>query len=868
LTKTEKIPILFLLKKGGCMSKFCIFSVIFTVFLFAVNPAISAQVIKDDFRINDDTIGGINTNPDVEILESGEAIVVWEDFRNGISGIYGQGYDNTGNSIGPNLRVNDMSIGSLREASNPSITSFGDSLLVIWQYGYGQWLLSDGSKSGTSFSLNSGNIHHLDAAVNDSGFFVVWEKSVSGSGYDIFLKRFDFNGDSIGPRIVVNDDGGTHHQVSPKIAMSSNGDFIVVWEDYRSGNSADIYGQLFNSSGEAVDVNFTINDDAGVGYHYYPSCAMDFEGNFIVVWEDPRDGPYRLYGQRFVNTGSPTGTNFLITDVSGDFYPENPSCAMDSAGSFVVVWDDSRDGERNIYAQRFNNSGDTIGGNSRIDQSSVSEDDERPRVDINDDNYVVTWYRSVELNETVYKRTFSKNGPAIEDEVEVGEIDGAANQYLPAIDMNSSGNTVVVWLDNRNPWGTYFQRLDANGNILGSNTTIGRGYSHDIAVCEDSSFIIAYSIYNSTCYQRFNPSGDSINPTTIISDTTYNVRDLVSIGIDADNNAVVTWVDSRSDNKDIYAQLIDSLGDTIGGNFRVNDDAGTETQDLPHVSRSPSGKALIVWLDERDGISDIYGQIYNSDGSPVGSNFKIDIDESANQYFNEVQYLPDGNFIVVWEDIRSPAGIYAQIVDSTGTLIDTNFKVSDADAYGFNPEVSAAPSGNFIITWQSNTRDIYAQKYNSDYSRNGANFRVNNGTEGENPTQQQPCVAANESVIIFAWSDAKWTRGYDIAAKVCDWNAGGIEDIVHEGKGLKMAEISSPILTGNEWLAISLDSPSKVVFQIINVAGMILSSKDLNYDTPGVKRVDFNVSNLPSGPYFLSFKSDSGRVIKKTLVIR
>jgi hypothetical protein len=458
----------------------------------------------------------------------------------------------------------------------------------------------------------------------------------------------------------------------------------------------------------------------------------------------------------------------------------------------------------------------------------------------------------------------------LEDDVKVNEVNGTENQYSPAIDMNNGGRTVITWGDSRTPWGVYFQRLNEQGELLGNNIHISTGSNPDVSVSEDSSFVITYSHSSDIFYQRVISSGDPIGSPIAVSDTVDTYREHPAVDMDSSNNAVVVWEDSRNGHYDIYTQMVNSDGDTVGENFRVNDDGGTSYQYIPDIAVSPSGYFLIVWQDERNGDDDIYGQLYDPERNPIGDNFRINSIGTSTQRYPAVSYLPDGNFIVTWEDYRGPSGIFAQVMDTTGTFVDTNFLVSEG--VGYEPSVATTPSGGFVITWQyytgdGNNNDISGRMYDPDFNP-GSIFKVNNEQEGLNRIQLRPCVATNGNSVVFAWQDPKWALGYDIAAKVCDWNAGGIEDIAHEGKDLKMVEISSLILTGNEWLAISLDPPSKVVFQIINVAGMILSSKDLNYDTPGVKRVDFNVSNLPSGQYFLSFKSDRGRVIKKTLVIR
>jgi hypothetical protein len=116
-----------------------------------------------------------------------------------------------------------------------------------------------------------------------------------------------------------------------------------------------------------------------------------------------------------------------------------------------------------------------------------------------------------------------------------------------------------------------------------------------------------------------------------------------------------------------------------------------------------------------------------------------------------------------------------------------------------------------------------------------------------------------------------WTgQMVKLLSNIIDWSAAysGIEDVTEGEKGFHILEISSPILTGKEWLTISIDSPTEVDFRIINIAGMVVSSTRLDYETPGVKKIDFNVLMLPSGPYFLSLKTQKGNVIKKALVIR
>jgi hypothetical protein len=846
---------------------------IFTLILFFIMiPTLYAQIVKDDFRVNNDTIGGTNAEADVEILENGEEIIVWRDERNGNTNNYGQVYDNTGTPVSTNFKVSTFD-GSYTEYT-PSISSFGDSLLVIWQYRYGQWLLSDGSQEGQTFNLNSGILYSPDAAVSDSGFFVVWHYTFSTNGFEIFLKRFNHNGDSIGPRITIND-AGTNNQRDARIAMNNDGYSVVVWRDDRNSSSyPDVYGQLLNPSGAKTGGNFRINDNpTGSSVQYHPSCAMDFEGNFIVVWTDYRDGSNtNIYGQRFDNSGNPLGGNFLITDAEENSTQYSPSCATDSAGNFVVVWQDYRDGYANVYGQIFDTSGVAQGANFRIDQNSGSANANNPRISMNENNFVVTWYITINSYTSIFKRRFDNDGTPVGDEVKVNDLDGTAGQLYPTIDMSISGNIVATWSDYRYPQGIYFQKLDTLGNKVGENVHIAYGHSPDLAVAEDSSFVITYEYSSDIYYQRIRPSGDTIGSPIIISDTDVGYRSISEVDIDSDKNAVAAWHDSRNGDDDIYAQMMDSAGAFVGINFKVNDDPGTEEQAYPDVAMSPSGKFLIIWYDYRNGNNDIYGRIYQPDGTPTGSDFRIDSGGVFEQYYPKAEYLPDGNFIVVWQDYRIPYGIYAQIIDSMGVHIDTNFRVSDHR--GHAPSVSVAPTGEFVITWQdysSNQYDIYAQKYNADYSPDSTNFKVNNEIEGINPNQDWPDVVTDGNNYIFAWQDSKWQKGWDIAAKVFKWEQGGVEEN-ESASTMLLQNFPDPFLNSTT-IFYQIGRKQDFSIKIYNLSGMLINTLVEGTAEPGIhsfnwKGKDKKGKDVPAGIYFCRLTTESTTHSIKMMLLR
>jgi len=136
--------------------------------------------------------------------------------------------------------------------------------------------------------------------------------------------------------------------------------------------------------------------------------------------------------------------------------------------------------------------------------------------------------------------------------------------------------------------------------------------------------------------------------------------------------------------------------------FQVNENVGGCDQEAQEVSMNKEGKFLVVWIDYRDVDSDIYGQLYDSLGNPIGRNFKVNSD-SGRASPRTPAVTADGlnNFIVVWNDFREDYGIYAQRYDSEGNALGENFKVkNDKDWTNLNyPRVAADYEGNFVVVW-------------------------------------------------------------------------------------------------------------------------------------------------------------------------
>jgi len=126
----------------------------------------------------------------------------------------------------------------------------------------------------------------------------------------------------------------------------------VCWQDQRHGDW-DIYARLYHNSGEALGANFKVNDDIGTSKQCSPSVAMNADGSFVICWQDNRNGDWDIYAQRYHSDGTPRRTNYLANQRPDAANPNqlSPSVAVNKNRICFTWRDDRRSAGWDIYAK-------------------------------------------------------------------------------------------------------------------------------------------------------------------------------------------------------------------------------------------------------------------------------------------------------------------------------------------------------------------------------------------------------------------------------------------------------------------------------------------------------------------------------------
>jgi Ca2+-binding RTX toxin-like protein len=273
----------------------------------------SGTALGGTFQVNSGA-GGDQLDPRAATLADGGFVLAWtsHDQDGEFRGVYAHRYGSDGLPVGAELQVNTCTADS---QFAPSVAGLGDGgFVVVWtSYGqdgsaggvYGRRFDAIGSAPGGEFRVNTATAGQQDApaaaGVADGGFVVAWASdSQDGGTPGLFARRFNAQGDPLGPQFRVNTrtDG---HQDDPDIAALPGGGFVVTWTAYRpDGTGFDVFLRRYDADGTPVTGEVTANTHPP-GTQDKPCLAALNDGGFVAAWtSDEQDGSGDgVYAQAF-----------------------------------------------------------------------------------------------------------------------------------------------------------------------------------------------------------------------------------------------------------------------------------------------------------------------------------------------------------------------------------------------------------------------------------------------------------------------------------------------------------------------------------------------------------------------------------------
>jgi hypothetical protein len=371
------------------------------------------------------------------------------------------------------------------------------------------------------------------------------------------------------------------------------------------------------------------------------------------------------------------GNDFVISGPGATSSEYSPQVAGNGAAGYLVVWEDDRNESEtgsDIYGRLVAADGSRLGSDFRISGAGATGEETAPAVawDATDQEYLVVWRddrNGTTWGYDIYARRVAADGTRIGSDFRIGGPGATMNEDYPAVAWDASHNQyLVVRVDERNsPTGIYGRRVAGGGSPVGGDFRVSGG----AAVAGGPPAIVWNAI---------------------------------------DGEFLVTWADGRNPSADIYARRVPGGGSPVGGDIRISR-ASTSGEYLPGVAwNGTDDEYLIVWEDWRNYFSreqEIYGQRLAADGSRLGANFRVGGTATADLIPAVAWNDETGQYLVVWEDLRNydsrETDIFGRLVAADGTRLGKDFRISGANALSTEQQPQVAgdgADGEFLVVWQ------------------------------------------------------------------------------------------------------------------------------------------------------------------------
>lgn len=352
--------------------------------------------------------------------------------------------------------------------------------------------------------FTEGNQSNLTLDADDTGDFIIaWESDRQDNGLPgIYARRYYKTGFPKEEKFKVNTSWAPHNR--PAIAVGSQGNFVISWENYWIENSSSgIAARIFDNNGSALGQEFQVNDYIS-DFQGEPDIAINSTGEIVITWQSwGQDGDsLGIFARIFDQNGIPLGTEFQVNSYISN-NQQHPAIIMDKYGYFVITWSSfGQDGDKTaIMARKFDQDGEAAGPEFRVNFSSEGWQEWPALATDKWGNIIISWhsYRENGLSYDIFARTFDETLTLKGPEFQVNSYSDNW-QVFPAVDTDSEGNFIIAWQSlgqDGDSFGIYARLFDKNGQSLGqefliNSTTTGSQELADIYMISPEIFGIAW----------------------------------------------------------------------------------------------------------------------------------------------------------------------------------------------------------------------------------------------------------------------------------------------------------------------------------------------------------------------------------------
>lgn len=348
-------------------------------------------------------------------------------------------------------------------------------------------------------------------------------------------------------------------QGAPAIAADpGTGEFLVVWQDLRSGSTA-VFGQRVDNTGTLLGGDFPVAAGASA-----PCIAFNSPMSEFLVAYAKSTG---IFGRRIAVDGSLIGGEITLFAASGQ---SDPAIAHDTATHrYLLVWGQSLGGVR---SRTLGADGTPLGPVNTLSTGQNGAGNAAVAFNAATGQHLVVW----DAGGDVFARLVNGDGGTAGPFFALTTATGT--QTFPSVTVNGSTHQYfVVWWDNRNFGATF-------GDIFG---------------------------------QLVSPDGSSFGGNVAVSALAFNEGAPSIAYAPATNRYLAIWAGQPSGSSvNVYGRVFDAGGSPLADAIEIS--SGGAAQFFTSLAVDPTASLFLgAWPDDRnaaESATDVFGQLVTSEG--------------------------------------------------------------------------------------------------------------------------------------------------------------------------------------------------------------------------------------------------------------
>ena len=289
----------------------------------------------------------------------------------------------------------------------------------------------------------------------------------------------------------------------------------------------------------------------------------------------------------------------------------------------------------------------------------------------------------------------------------------------------------------------------------------------------------------------YNADGTARASSFRVNDVLTNTDNNGAITALADGGFAVAYTNTQIDGSfnGVLVRTFTQNGTPVGNGVQINTKS-TNDQEAPSIAALKNGGFVVVYEDDsmspdHSGGTTVRGRFFVS-GEP-SVELHIPTTPGGDQFDPQVAVLADGRFVVTWtnSDLANPedgsnTSVCARIYNADGTPATSQFRVNTTTEWAqHQSSVTALRNGGFAVAFTNDrlgtddNGDILVQLFTASGAKDGAELRVNTTTRAD---QTNPIISElADGRIVVGWNDQAVSGGQNnVRLQVLDARTAGI----------------------------------------------------------------------------------------------